>query len=373
MTILMSCRPTQSSRRSYYFAAILLIVATVTSSGSRNTHLVEGKKAPLSTNRVSASSAGSRGRNRSSGDSNKPRKKGPLSSRRSVIYIEEEEEDEQSDIGSNSEKEDEYLEDDEQGYPDEEDEEEEDVRPIRRRDTNTARLAKGSSRPSGSASTSRRHEKLKFEEEDDDEEDEDFYNPSATRRMSSVGATKAARQKGHPTRATTPKYRGAPPPRSRARRNGAGSSGAMVPYAVTNAAGAFTRGLVALKEYIPDPTVVKDSALKAVSAATQTTSSLSKGFYREIKGLTSSELEQVMLKATRPDDSPVKGKHVERLVGVTYQISARYDIYDAVLRKLWKKMVEADWRTKIKSLYVLHRFSADGAADHGPALKVSYI
>jgi ANTH domain len=80
-------------------------------------------------------------------------------------------------------------------------------------------------------------------------------------------------------------------------------------------------------------------------------------------------LEQVMLKATRPDDSPVKGKHVERLVGVTYQIAARYDIYDAVLRKLWNKMAERDWRTTIKALYILHRFSADGAPEHQAALK----
>jgi hypothetical protein len=114
---------------------------------------------------------------------------------------------------------------------------------------------------------------------------------------------------------------------------------------------------------------VKDSAVKAASAASSMSSSVTKGLYREIKGLTSSELEQVMLKATKPDDTAVKGKHVERLVGVTYQISARYDIYDAVLRKLWKKMVELDWRTKAKSLYVLHRFSADGAAAHGPSLK----
>jgi hypothetical protein len=76
-----------------------------------------------------------------------------------------------------------------------------------------------------------------------------------------------------------------------------------------------------------------------------------------------------MLKATRPDDTPVKGKHVERLVGVTYQISSRYDIYDAVLRKLWSKMAEKDWRTSIKALYILHRFSADGAPEHAPALK----
>jgi len=76
-----------------------------------------------------------------------------------------------------------------------------------------------------------------------------------------------------------------------------------------------------------------------------------------------------MLKATRPDDTTAKGKHVERLVGVTYQISAKYDIYDAVLRKLWSKMCEKDWRTTIKALYVLHRFSSDGAPDHKPALK----
>lgn len=91
--------------------------------------------------------------------------------------------------------------------------------------------------------------------------------------------------------------------------------------------------------------------------------------YCELKGLTSSELEQVMLKATKPDDTPVKGKHVERLVGVTYQISGRYDIYDAVLRKLWAKIAEKDWRTKTKALYILHRFSSDGAPDHQAALK----
>ena len=112
--------------------------------------------------------------------------------------------------------------------------------------------------------------------------------------------------------------------------------------------------------------------MKSLSVARETTSGLSANLYREVKGLTSSELEQVMLKATRPDDAPVKGKHAERLVGVTYQISGRYDIYDAVLRKLWAKMCEKDWRTTIKALYILHRFAADGSPDHAPALKVSY-
>jgi len=120
---------------------------------------------------------------------------------------------------------------------------------------------------------------------------------------------------------------------------------------------------------MPDPSSVKEAAMKSLSVARETTSGLSANLYREVKGLTSSELEQVMLKATRPDDAPVKGKHAERLVGVTYQISARYDIYDAVLRKLWAKMAEKDWRTTIKALYVLHRFSADGSPEHAPALK----
>ncbi|KAL7465051.1 hypothetical protein ACHAXS_005376 [Conticribra weissflogii] len=131
----------------------------------------------------------------------------------------------------------------------------------------------------------------------------------------------------------------------------------------------FTRGLSALRDRIPDPAAVKDTVLSAATAAQEKTSQLSSNLYREVKGLTSSELEQVMLKATRPDDTPVKTKHVERLVGVTYQISGKYDIYDAVLRKLWNKMAEKDLRTKMKSVYVLHRFSVDGGPDHQEALK----
>ena len=120
---------------------------------------------------------------------------------------------------------------------------------------------------------------------------------------------------------------------------------------------------------MPDPNAVKDTVLHATKAAQERTAQLSSNLYREVKGLTSSELEQVMLKATRPDETPVKTKHVERLVGVTYQISGKYDIYDAVLRKLWNKMAEKDIRTKLKSVYVLHRFAVDGGPDHQEALK----
>jgi hypothetical protein len=131
----------------------------------------------------------------------------------------------------------------------------------------------------------------------------------------------------------------------------------------------FTRGLSAIRDRMPDPNAVKDTVLHATKAAQERTAQLTSNVYREMKGLTSSELEQVMLKATRPDNEPVKSKHVERLVGVTYQISGKYDIYDAVLRKLWNKMAERDIRTKLKSVYVLHRFSVDGGPEHQEALK----
>jgi hypothetical protein len=213
---------------------------------------------------------------------------------------------------------------------------------------------------------------------DEDDIEEDYYSnnrgrPSSSSRRSSSGG---ARSNGYTSSSSSRQQqhrggRGRDPRRSGGGRRGQSSN--VVPYGRRQIRqpqpSAFTRGIAALRESIPDASTIKDTAINSLSAAKETTSKLTSNIYREVKGLTSSELEQVMLKATAPNDSPVKGKHVERLVGVTYQISGRYDIYDAVLRKLWSKMVEKDWRTTIKALYILHRFSADGAPDHQAALK----
>lgn len=185
------------------------------------------------------------------------------------------------------------------------------------------------------------------------------------------GPPRGSQRGGRSSRGSSrPSGRGGRDPRAR---GGRSSSSRVVPYGNQRRGapqpGAFTRGLSALRDSMPDAGTIKNSAFSSIAAAKEATSKVSSNLYREIKGLTSSELEQVMLKATQPNDTPVKGKHVERLVGVTYQISGRYDIYDAVLRKVWSKMVEKDWRTNIKALYILHRFSADGAPDHQAALK----
>lgn len=227
--------------------------------------------------------------------------------------------------------EDEYDDENVDNYLSDEDEDESipPPRPKRRSPNSRPSPSRPSNRARPSTSSRRRQEYDQYEE--------DYYEP---RRPSSSRRRPSSRRGGRP--------------------------GEMVTY---NQAPAFSRGLNALKNSLPDPNTVKSVAFSSINAARETTSRLSSNIYRDIKGLTSSELEQVMLKATRPDDTPVKGKHVERMVGLTYQMSPQFDIYDAVLRKLWAKMAERDWRTKIKALYILHRFSADGAPEHQAALK----
>ncbi|GMI25954.1 hypothetical protein TeGR_g8598, partial [Tetraparma gracilis] len=119
------------------------------------------------------------------------------------------------------------------------------------------------------------------------------------------------------------------------------------------------------RERLPPPAELKRRAAESAARAADLTGR----YTRELKGMMSSELEQVLLKATRPSDVAVKPKHAERLVGVTYQISGQYDLYDPILRKLWAKMAEMDMRTNIKALYVLHRFASDGSPDHAASLK----
>lgn len=304
--------------------AVLLLVALIAGADQ-----IVGKKGP----RSAASS-----RRRSSRQSSSGSRRAPISKRR-VEYYEDDEDG--YDMGYED-----PLDDEEDDYEEEEmdvesEEEEDDYPPPKRKSSGSK-----SRRPSSRKSAPRRSSRY-------DDEDEDEYIPPSQSRPSS--------------RRTPPgRGRGGPP----RRRPGPGRGNRVVPYTSRRQQpSTFARGLNALRSSMPDPSSVKEAAMKSLSVARETTSGLSANLYREVKGLTSSELEQVMLKATRPDDAPVKGKHAERLVGVTYQISARYDIYDAVLRKLWAKMAEKDWRTTIKALYVLHRFSADGSPEHAPALK----
>jgi len=305
----------------FTIGAVLLAVALIASID-----LSIAKKGPRPAVSSRRSSSGSRSSRQSS-------RRGPVSKRRTELYEDE------YDVGDEDPLDDEddvYGEDETDEESDDEDDE--DYRPPKRKSSGSR-----SRRPAPRKSSSRGASRY------DDNDDDDEYPP--------------------PRR---PSNRRAPPGRGRGGpRPGKRPGSRVVPYVPNRRQppSTFARTMGALRSSMPDPASVKEAALKSLSVARETTSGLSANLYREVKGLTSSELEQVMLKATRPDDTPVKGKHAERLVGVTYQISGRYDIYDAVLRKLWAKMAEKDWRTTIKALYVLHRFSADGSPEHAAALK----
>eukprot|EP00953_Heterococcus_sp_UTEX-ZZ885_P021312 11892-Heterococcus_DN1.PRE.4 len=92
-------------------------------------------------------------------------------------------------------------------------------------------------------------------------------------------------------------------------------------------------------------------------------------YSREARGVMSSELEQITLKATRPDDMPVKAKHIEALLRPSYEMPPELNVYSPIVRKLWSKMRDTEWRVVLKSLYALHKLSTDGSMAQAINLK----
>ena len=226
-----------------------------------------------------------------------------------------------------------------------------------RRAPNHGRSSSGSS----SSSSSRKQPSKPQYNEDfgsdySSEDDDGFYEPPPPKRgsRSKTPARTANNRPGRP-----PQRR--PPPRPSA----TSQIGPYIGKAAASGTAFLTTAAARARASLPPAATIAAHA----SVLSNTIVDGTGKYFREVKGMMSSELEQVLLKATRPSDGPVKAKHAERLVGVTYQISGEYDLYDPILRKLWSKMCEADWRTNIKALYVLHRFAADGSPAHKDSLK----
>ena len=105
--------------------------------------------------------------------------------------------------------------------------------------------------------------------------------------------------------------------------------------------------------------VVKPSALGGDARLTDRAQRRVKGWLREAKALVSSDFEAALLKATRPDSAAPKRKHVE---SIAFSVSAfeayagpDCDPYGSLLHKIWSRLAEADARSKVKAVYVLHR------------------
>ena len=110
------------------------------------------------------------------------------------------------------------------------------------------------------------------------------------------------------------------------------------------------------------PTVVEVQS--TLASRVDTMAAKAKQMMREIKGSHSSEFECAVVKGTRPDDEPAKEKWVARLVETisTFPMATaarssntNTDYYRMMLHKLWSRMVEKDWRTVAKAVYIFHR------------------
>ena len=110
----------------------------------------------------------------------------------------------------------------------------------------------------------------------------------------------------------------------------------------------------------------KDLAAEAAVKG-QEASRLAKAYY-------SSEYEKFLLTATWPSDQRVSPQLAKRLVESVARFPARPhalpddDPYRVTLRKLWKKMIERDWRTTQKALYLLHALSRSTPTKNARAL-----
>ena len=94
-----------------------------------------------------------------------------------------------------------------------------------------------------------------------------------------------------------------------------------------------------------------------------------KDVYRRAKVLRSSAFEAMLLRATWPGDDPVPQELLDEIIKHSIpafkygRASAEDDPYHMTMHKLWTKMCEKDWRTVVKSLYIVHCISRDCSVD----------
>lgn len=78
--------------------------------------------------------------------------------------------------------------------------------------------------------------------------------------------------------------------------------------------------------------------------------------YREAKGAMSSELEGLVLKATRPDDGPVKQKHLTSLFQPADELPKEFNVYFPVVRQTLSREVQFGFAMDIDFVIVAKRW-----------------
>ncbi|CAM9105357.1 unnamed protein product, partial [Pylaiella littoralis] len=118
------------------------------------------------------------------------------------------------------------------------------------------------------------------------------------------------------------------------------------------------------------------TAKEAVGQAGSLAASTSKKLKREVKLAVSGSWESALLKATWPDDLPPDETLVLSMVDAVQAFKKDRDVtknsaeHRVLLRKLWAKMSEPDWRTVSKAVYLFHCILRDLSTEHHAVLKI---
>jgi hypothetical protein len=109
-----------------------------------------------------------------------------------------------------------------------------------------------------------------------------------------------------------------------------------------------------------DTALVKAKLGAVASQLTSTVSSTKRSVTRELRMYTSGSWEKRLLAATWPDNDIPDPKLVKEIMREVSQFRRDLDVtrqsseHRIFLHKIWLKMTELDWRTKVKALYLLH-------------------
>mmetsp|Transcript_29047 Transcript_29047/g.27839 ORF Transcript_29047/g.27839 Transcript_29047/m.27839 type:complete len:623 (-) Transcript_29047:267-2135(-) len=204
------------------------------------------------------------------------------------------------------------------------------------------RTSKSSTRKNAvrtSSSSSRRKKPSKTDDDDDEDEDDDndYKNNSKNSRSSSKNKGSKSTQK------------------SSQKNKNSRSKMEMVPWGKPSGRKGKKSKSIGIREKLEELAKHGQSAYKDV--------------YRRAKVLRSSAFEGMLLKATWPGSEAVPENILSEIIKHSIpafkygRSSSEDDPYHMTLHKLWTKMCEKDWRTVVKSLYVLHMISRECSTD----------
>jgi len=187
----------------------------------------------------------------------------------------------------------------------------------------------------------------------DDESDEDYFDESEDEGYSSRYNRRQIIQRDTPQRA----YQG--------QQRGSGVTGML-------------RSTL-LKPTDPQKQGLKKTMASYGEMASSTLSSIVHTGYRmkrDLKEYFAGDVEAAMLKVTRPDDYCPDPLTVNSIIGQTRffvqdeDVTSNSNCYRAMLRKIWQKLAEDDWRTVTKALYLLHKLLRDVGAEDARCFKI---